>query len=137
MDILDNIIFDQIRQLSTDPDYKPVSEHKEDNTIIIQQEIRKIDNQISKLIDLYTLDQIPVYQLQQKIDDLSCQKNKLQNQLQDNPNKMNRSEAASIVLSFSDVIDNGNFDEIREVLFALIDKIELDGEDIDIFWKFE
>lgn len=137
MDILDNIIFDQIRQLATDPDYKPVSEHKDDNTIIIQQEIRKIDNQISKLIDLYTLDQIPVYQLQQKIDDLSCQKNKLQNQLQDNPNKMNRSEAASIALSFSDVIDNGNFDEIREVLFSLIDKIELDGEDIDIFWKFE
>ena len=137
MDILDNIIFDQIRQLATDPDYKLSPKHEETNTDVLQQEIRKIDNQISKLIDLYTLDHMPVDQLQNKIDVLSEQKNKLQNLLKNDHDKISRSEAASIALSFSDVIDNGNFDEIREVLFALIDKIELDGEDIDIFWKFE
>lgn len=137
MDVLDNIIFDQIKQLAMDPDYKSESHHEENKTNILEHEITKIDNQISRLIDLYTLDQIPTDQLQSKIENLTEQKNKLQDQLFSIPERMSRSEAVTASLSFSNIINNGNFEEIREVLFTLIDKIELNDEDINIFWKFE
>jgi hypothetical protein len=38
--------------------------------------------------------------------------------------------------NFDDIIKRANFEEIRSVLSALIEKIILDGEDIEIHWRF-
>ena len=137
MDRLDEIIFDQIRQLVLDPDHGPSETLESDNTeILIQGEIEKIDGQISRYLDLYGLDQIPNTVLQKKIEDLNNQRSSLVKTLEDIPHKPDRSDMENIINSFSDVIEKGSFEEIRTVLFTLIDKIILDGENIEIHWKF-
>ena len=136
MDQLDQIIFDQIRQLSLDPDYVPEQPQEEDDREIILSEISRIDKQISRFLDLYGLDQLPMDQLQQKISDLSARKSQLENQLQAPVVKMDKSSAIDLAKGFDDILDHGSFEEIRAVLFTLIDKIYIDGEDIEIHWRF-
>ena len=136
MDQLDQIIFDQIRQLALDPEYIHDPEPEEDNSEILLQEINKIEKQISRLLDLYGMDQIPMDQLQEKIHLLQDQKYNLEEQLRRPAPKMEKSEAIDIAKGFSEILDHGSFDQIRTVLFSLIDKILLDQEDIEIHWKF-
>ena len=50
---------------------------------------------------------------------------------------MEKSEAINIANGFSEILDHGSFEQIRTVLFTLIDKILLDQEDIEIHWKFK
>lgn len=136
MDILDQMIFDQIRQLSLDPDYEPEQEPVDDDREIILSEISRIDKQISRFLDLYGLDQLPMDQLQQKITDLSDRKNQLEKQLETPVVKLDKSSAIDLAKGFDQILDHGSFEEIRAVLFALIDKIYIDGEDIEIHWRF-
>lgn len=49
---------------------------------------------------------------------------------------MTKEEAEDLIQSFDDIIKRANFEEIRSVLSALIEKIVLDGEDIEIHWRF-
>lgn len=137
MDQLDQIIFDQIRQLALDPEYIHDPEPEEDNSEILLQEISKIEKQISRLLDLYGLDQMPMDQLQEKIHLLQDQKDNLEEQLRRPAPKMEKSEAINIANGFSEILDHGSFEQIRTVLFTLIDKILLDQEDIEIHWKFK
>ena len=51
--------------------------------------------------------------------------------------RISESDARNKVLSFAEILENGNFNEIREILEALIERIEIDDDDIDIFWNFE
>ena len=41
-----------------------------------------------------------------------------------------------LLLSAGEIIDSGDKTRIRALLQALIDKIEMDGEDVSIYWKF-
>ena len=45
-------------------------------------------------------------------------------------------KAHEMIQSFDDILDNGNFDDIKLLIDALIDRIEIDGEDVTIFWAF-
>ena len=130
--MLDEMIFDQIRQLSLDPDYVPEQEQVKDNSGILTQEIFHIDRQISRFLDLYGLDQLPMDQLQQKIAELSARKNQLEKQLKVPVKRVDRRD----IVDLAKALSSGSFEEIREVLFELIDKIYLDGDDVEIHWKF-
>lgn len=135
--MLDEMIFDQIRQLSLDPDYAPDQIPEEDHRGVLLQEISKVEKQISRLLDLYGLDQMPVTQLQTKIAQLSEKKSQLEAQLKNYPKtKLDRDRIRAMVGGFEDLIAHGSYEEIRAVLFELIDVIYLDGEDIEIHWKF-
>jgi hypothetical protein len=39
--------------------------------------------------------------------------------------------------TLQDVIETGSFDDKRQVVESLIKRIEIDGDDITIFWKFK
>ena len=43
---------------------------------------------------------------------------------------------ASEMTTIEDVVEEGDFERIRMLINALIEKIEIDNEDIDIHWKF-
>jgi hypothetical protein len=40
------------------------------------------------------------------------------------------------VRSFKNIVSNGEFEDIKTILDFLIDKIELDNENVTIFWNF-
>ena len=133
---LDQLIFDEILKLDFSSELKsPKSDLKKKKETILRQ-ISKIDTQIEKLLDLYTLGDIPVASLQTKIDKLNEQRTTLEEDLDTPEPKLSAEDAAEISKSFQAVLDDGDFDEIRSVIEALIEKIEIDGDDITIFWSF-
>ena len=143
MDVLDQAVFDEIKKLGTDPQYfdSVIDEKPNKNRPdIIRTEIKKLDDQISKLMDLYTIGNLPLDLLQTKVHEISEQKDQLEAELtqieQDEQAAMSRQETLEILHGFSEVLDGGDFHQIRGVLEDLIDFIELDNEKIDIHWNF-
>lgn len=140
---LTNIIFDEIRKLSLDPAYfDEVRDDsiQEDKRSILEAEIEKIDEQLSRVMDLYILENIPIKALEEKTNSLNEQRRKLEQEVESleekKSEKLSKEEAGDLIQNFDDIIKRANFEEIRSVLSALIEKIVLDGENIEIFWRF-
>ena len=143
MNDLNNLVFDEIRKLALDPEY--ISEIKasnapDDRPQIIEEELEKIDEQINRLLDLYTIGQLPIDVIQERIQKLNEQKEKLESELEhineETEEKMSHDKAVELVQSFGDVLDRGDLAEIRTVIGALVDNIEIDGENVTIHWSF-
>ena len=132
---LDSLIFDEIRKLALDPSILQEEQSKDDSPAILK-EIERIDDQIGRLIDLYAVSSIPISEIQEKVEALDRKKALLTEELDANAEKMTSDEVIDLVGSFSEALECGSFEEIRDLLFSLIERIELDGEDITIHWSF-
>lgn len=134
---LDNLIFAEIKKLTLKPIAIPEKSELEieKKRKAIKENIRKLDDKISKLIDLYAVGGIPIDGVQKRIAELNGQKERLTEELNEKES-MTPQEAREIALTFDDVFRQADFDEIRSLLALLIEKIELDGENIKIFWSF-
>lgn len=49
---------------------------------------------------------------------------------------MSQEETLNLVKSFSDILESEDMVEIRSVIGELINKIELDDDDVTIHWNF-
>lgn len=111
-----------------------------DDIPLLEKEIAKIDEQLSRLMDLYTLGNMPVDVLQDKIHALNDKKIKLQNELEqlkmEQKDTMSKQDALELVSSFDDVLAGGDFDAIRHVIAGLIERIEIDEDEFTIHWNF-
>lgn len=146
MEVLDEIVLNEIKKLAIDPEYiKTLSEKKPANTEtpdkikILTDEIENIDDQISRFMDLYGIGKFTIDQVSSKIDPLNEKRSALEKEI----GKLNMERGAidnekviEILSSFEDVLERGNFDEIRLVIESLIYYIEIDEDDIYIHWKF-
>lgn len=143
MEDLDNLVFDEIRKLATDPDYiNTIKDNrpKDERPSIIEAELGKIDDKLGKLMDLYLADDLPRDILQERTNALKDQKEKLEQELEkinnENKKRLSHEETRQIVESFSEILEREDFDEIRATIGTLIDYIEIDNEDITIHWNF-
>lgn len=144
MEELDKIIFDEIKKLSFDPQYfdqiKESNKENDNSIIIIQKEITKLDNQMSNLMDLYSIGNLPMNVLQDKINDLNEKKSALEDEIEriheERQKILSKEETMFIVQSFEDTLKHGDLDDIRAVISGLIEKIEVDNNDVTIHWKF-
>ena len=102
--------------------------------------MEKLDAQLLRLLELYSADGVPLDLLQKKISDLQNKKAELSERLERVAaavqNRRERVEALKSIKSFADVLKRADFDETRLLLRELIDRIELDGDDVYIFWRF-
>lgn len=143
---LDNIIFDEIRKLEVDPEYyhqirkeKAERSDESDKISILEKEIAKIDDQISRFMDLYGIGKFTVDQVSSKIDPLNEERNKLAQELEEITSvagEMSEEEVREIVKSFEEILDRGDFNEIRLTIESLINYIEVDNDTLEIHWKF-
>lgn len=144
MEELDNIVFEEIKKL--DLNYiKKVRKDKLEKTDqlnkadILRKEIEKIDEQISRFMDLYGIGKFTIKQVSDKVDPLNEQKKGLVNELESltaSSAILTDEETIEIVKSFGDILERGNFQEIRTVIETLIYYIEIDNENVYIHWKF-
>lgn len=146
VEVLDEIILNEIKKLAIDPEYiktlkeeKPVESDTSDKIKVIRDEIDKIDDQISRFMDLYGIGKFTIEQVSQKIDPLNDKRSALEKELK----KLNSERGAidedqviEILNSFEDILERGDFDEIRLVIESLIYYIELDEDNVFIHWKF-
>lgn len=143
VDELTDAVFNEIRKLAIDPNYitEVQSNNNNDEQIkAIESEINKLDEQISRLLDLYTIGQVPLDTLQDKVKELNDKKGKLETELdaihKEQKEKLSNAEVIRIAQTFDEVLARGDFDEIRSVIAILIEKIELNNDIIDIHWNF-
>ena len=146
MNDLDNLIFEEIKKLAVDPNLikelkQDKSNKKEPNKVdIIEREIDKLDDQISRFMDLYGIGKFTIDQVSSKIDPLNEQRNALTRELEQlnaESGRLSEEEAIEIVNSFGEILEDGDFNAIRLVIESLIYYIEVDNDDVYIHWKFE
>lgn len=140
---LTELVFDEIRKLGSDPEYiaKIQAERVDDERpAIIKAEKEKLETQIAKLMDLYTVGNMPLEMIEKKIHEIDDQKAKLEEELekiaQENEAKLSEAEVRELVRTFSDILDRDNFEEVRTTIATLIEKIEIDEEIVSIHWTF-
>ena len=144
---LDNIIIDEIKKLAIDPSYihEIKTHHQQTDEIIqktkiIQEKIVDLENQISRFLDLYGKGRFTFEQLDKQIIPLEEQKNKLNEELEsladEETESMSEDEAIEIIESFEEALERGNFDEIRGIITSLINHIDIDNDNITIYWNF-
>lgn len=143
---LEDIIFNEIRKLALDPEYiRQIRQEKIDKTDelsnieILKREIDKIDNQISRFMDLYGIGKFTIDQVSRKVDPLNEQRKSLEReieQLAGSIGELSEEEAIELVTSFDEILEYGEFEEVRLVLESLIYYIELNDEEITIHWRF-
>lgn len=143
-DVLEQQIFDEMKKLAVSPEYfnkiKQDAPKITDTKKAITSEIAKVDKQIAKLVDLYGVGSVPLNVLENKIKLLNDQKRNLNEQfdaLADQKKQAKKAkELEKTIKEIPKILETGTFDEIRALIGALIDKVVLDGENIDIYWRF-
>jgi len=146
MEELEDLVIGEIKKLALNNQYlhdlkqEKQNRKSEPNKIeILEKEIEKIDEQISRFMDLYGIGKFTIEQVQAKIDPLNNQRRQLSQEL-DNLNaesgRLSEEDAREIVANFDRVFKYGDFDAIRAIIESLIYYIELDNDDVYIHWKF-
>ena len=146
LDELDALVFAEIRQLALDPEYirnaqkEKLKQSDAPNKIsIIKKEIEKIDEQISRFMDLYGIGKFTIDQVSSKIDPLNERRTSLEKELESlnaSTGELTEEETLRIVKSFEEALERDDFNEIRLIIETLIYYIEIDNEDVYIHWKF-
>lgn len=147
VELLDAMVDSEIRRLIFEPDYlknllsieKPVK--VEDQTTIIQKQVDELDTQISKLMDLYLYDKMPVQSITERVNEIQNKKSALQAQLiaQDSASEAQKPDEKDIVALLHDVSlvwELAEAHEKREVLNTLLHGIDVYSDRINYRWKF-
>lgn len=130
MEELDEIIFSEIRKLS----FAPTSRKTPKKSHEVERKIKDLDKQLERLMNLYTVGEMPLGLIQKKVTEINEQKSKL---LTISEPTVSPEEAKEVVTSFDDILEHGSLDDVRAAVSTLIDKIEIDDENVYIYWAFE
>lgn len=143
---LEEAVFNEIRKLALDPDYlteirEERSDSGDDKISLIQKEIAELSEMISAYMDMYPLKRLTLQEVDAKIEPLADRREKLEDELaalleDEDDSILSAEDALELVRSFDDILDRGNFDEIRKTLTALIERIFIDGDVLRIHWNF-
>ncbi len=143
---LDDIVLGEIKKLALNPEYiREVQDQRIEKSDaaeqieILKKEIKKIDAQISRFMDLYGVGQFTIEQVMNKVDPLNLQRYALNNEIEflsRTPGQLSEKETLEILETVEEVIEAGDFEDIRKIIESLILKIELDDDEITIYWKF-
>ena len=143
---LDFVVIEAITQLSINPEYiEQIRENKPVNNVgdkikSINKEIEGISSQISNLMDLYSLGNMPIDVINQKVSALNETKTALEKELDslDVPDTDDEGMTTEQIQTLAAVMNDKDLtlEEKRKVVQSLIYYIEIDNENIDIHWKF-
>jgi len=142
-EVLNEIIFNEIRKLAIDPEYihslREQHQKGENEIQAIQSKLKEIDTQVSRFMDLYGLGRFTIEELDKKVIPLKEEEEKLRTELkriEEESTKLPEEKAIELVNSFDDVLKKGSLEDVRTVLEQLISRIDIDNDDITIHWNF-
>ena len=134
---LEGLIAGEIKKLTIEPDsLADLMPKHTDNTATLNAEIEKLNRQKSRLTDLYGKELLTVDELTDKIKPINAQIEKLKAELSASTDFSEMEDVAEKIQNFSDALELGNGEQIHILTASLIDRIELDGDDVTIFWSF-
>lgn len=133
-DDLDSAVINEIYKLKLEQTSHP--KQTEDKEKIIKKQIKHIDNQISRLLDLYGIKQLSLTEIQNKIEPLKTLKDKLENEIIFiRKESENKKDILNLIPQIKDIMQKATLSEKRALIQSLIQKIEIDDDDIYIHWK--
>ena len=141
----DQMMFKEIKKLVLDPEYLKSAKQKNDQKEEVKQihaiesQIKSINSQISRFMDLYGLGTYTIAELDEKTKPLQDQRSKLTvelKKLKGESNRLTEDQVIQLVKDFDDVLEHGDLHERRAIIEQLIERIDIDGDDITIHWNF-
>ena len=138
---LDRIVYDQILALRDDPTCIANLRKSVDTSQRVQAistRLAQLDTQIARLLDLFSVGSIPHDAIAARIEPLSAEKKKLENELATLhivQKSMDDSEVVATADRFAAVLKSGSPQEIHDAVAAIVDYIEIDGTKIYIHWR--
>ena len=106
----------------------------------LKKNIKGIDAQIDKLINLYSLGNIPIANVAAKLEELNLAKEIISVELKKSTQQLSAKSSVAEARSILDNIElnwkSFTTDEKRKILFGLIEKIVINGKIVTIGWKF-
>jgi len=148
---LDKLVEDEIMKLAFDKKYlKQLLSKKQEqsnatadsNIKIIERKITDIDKQISRLMDLYQIESMPVEEISKRIEKLYNEKKELQKQLPKqelksrNVDQFTVDGVHAILDNIKLVWEHAEIEERRNILRSLINRILVYDDKIKIEWSF-
>ncbi len=144
---LDNLIINEIKKLAFNPEEIKILINKsreampeDTHSVAIKKRLEEIEKQTNKIMDLYTLGNIPLEVISTRAEALAQEREKLLlelESLQIPEATLSAEEAIAIVANTEEVFANGTMEEKRAFLSSLVNKIVVyPNDDIDIHWKF-
>ncbi len=135
-DDLEETIWNVLEEL----EYEEVAtESKKTDTKAFEKELAKVDKQIAKLIELYSVEDIPLDVVQTQLNDLKSKRNILSEQilaLQKIEPKMSEYDVNKMIKTI-DKVKAADLETQRAFIGQLIESITLlPGHDLKIKWKF-
>jgi site-specific DNA recombinase len=126
--VLEELDYDEVKKSGSKVDTSP-----------LEKKVKKIEKQISKLVELYSLEDIPLDILTTQLSALNSQKETLLEQINLEQNKMARMDEYEVRKSLSSVekIRKADLKTQRAFLGSLIEEIILlPNHDLKFKWKF-
>ena len=139
---LDRLVQQEIRGMISQPDLLGLviqtvadrAEVKIDRPAI-QKRIAEIDGQTTKLVDLYQVGSIPMETITQRINAISAERGRLQQQL-DTPDPAPSAERFLRAAEDCEAgFDAGDMDNRRMFTASLVERVIIDGRSVDIRWR--
>lgn len=146
-DILDELVFGEMRRLSLEPDKihalieKEAKKRQDDSHVgdILRQEREKLESQRGRLLNLYMSGSFTPQELDERVFALNRQIESIDGELKaidDKKPEIEPQQAVAALSGFDDILKLGDYNDIRNIIDMLIKKIEIDGEDVYIYWRF-
>ena len=134
--ILDKVVIDEVMKLAFDDEaIKAVIKPRKQTDH--RKAIKSLEKQKSRLIDLYAVGGIELEALTIKINSLTERINLLKHDKPEPP-ELSFDDAKAIFNDAKRIFEQeGNTDEKRAILQSLIKKIVLNGDNVEIYWRFE
>lgn len=147
---LDHEIIQEILKLQYDPNQLALAASKSqenaqakapsNDAAIHSQRLAVVEQQISKLLDLYQMQNIPFDQISERLETLTAEKNALVNLLEashtEDPKALSLQNVQLLLSDADAVLQNGTLEERRFLVHSLINRITLTENDVQIEWSF-
>jgi site-specific DNA recombinase len=144
---LDGIVLDAIRELAFDPAAFEAIVHPEPDVDVdakraaLTSKMTDLEAQKKRLLDLCQLGAVAISEVADRLEDLDAQFGVLRSELEDcvvpaSVQNVDIEVSRATLASAAAVIENGTQLEKRELVHALISRIDMDGDKMDIHWRF-
>ena len=140
---LEAIIYAEIRKLKSEPLYIDQLRDSVDHSVLLaasEKRILAIENQLSKLMDLYSVGTIDLNTIKEKVNILSEEKKALEAEVEELKSaemaQLAKSEIYDFVELFEKAVAAGDNAQINNVISEIIEYIEIENENIKIHWNF-
>jgi site-specific DNA recombinase len=151
IDVLEELVEREVKRLLSEPRYlKSILKEKEaetkkkplDKADVIRGKVAALEKQISRQMDLYSKETIPVDVLSESINKLYREKVALTEQLSAlvqtapvNKRDFNDDSLQRLLADFASAWNGADFEDKRRIISALINRVTIDGDDIKIEWS--